>query len=313
VKRVVFLSIIAAGLAFSAGTRIGFVDMKRIASGYYDLRDAKRELNSRVREWEAKRDSIRASLDSLENAFYKQLPMMTADEILRKQEEISLKRKEYNEYIRKIWGENGELEKYTKRLVDPYAERVKEVIAKIAAEMGYSAILDKSDEKILFVKAEDDLTQVVLDELNKGTVATAFGRKKTLAVVPFKELNADAHSAGLGGKIQSAIYNGFKGSSRFDVKDIKEINRAVQGQGIKSYENMSYNIAMNVAQAVSADYFVFGAVKLTGEQITLNVYLYRTSDGKKIVEQSSTFRNDDLEIATKCGELSHILTLKFKD
>ncbi len=312
-KRIVLLSIVAIGLTFAASSRIGFVDMKRIANGYYDLRDAKRELNSKIREWQARRDSIKASLDSLENEFYKQLPMMTADEILRKQEEISLKRKEYNNFIKKIWGENGELEKYTRRLVDPYAERVKEVIAKIADEMGYSAILDKSDEKILFVRAEDDLTQVVLDELNKGAVATAVSRKKVLAVVPFKELNADAHSAGLGGKIQSAIYNGFKGSSKFDLRDIKQINRAVQGQGIKSYENMSYNIALNVAQEVSADYFVFGAVRLDGEEITLNVFLYRTSDGKKIVEQSSKFRNDELEIATKCGELAHILTLKFKD
>ncbi len=312
-RKIVFLTIITLGLSFAASSRIGFVDMKKIANSYYDLREAKRELNAKVREWQAKRDSIKASLDSLENAFYKQLPMMTADEILRKQEEISLLRKEYNDFIKKIWGKNGELEKYTQRLVDPYAERVKEVIARIADEMGYSAILDRSDEKILFVRSEDDITQIVLDELNKGAVATAVSRKKVLAVIPFKELNADAHSAGLGSKIQTAVYNGFKGSSKFDLRDIQQVNRVVHGQGIKSYENMSFNIALNVAQEVSADYFVFGAVKLEGEEISLNVYLYRTADGKKIAEQSSKFRNDDLEIATKCGELAHILTLKFKD
>ncbi len=310
---ILLLMISAIGLPGAANGKIGFVDMKRIANGYYDLRDAKRELNEKLREWEAKRDSIKAEIDSLERKFDKQLPMLTADEILRKEQEISQKRREYNNYIKKIWGKNGELEKYTQKLVQPYAQRVKEVIGQIAKEMGYEAILDKSSDVVLYISSKDDITQAVLQELNKGAAVAAGGRKKILVIFPMKEMNSEAHAAGLGGKIQKLLYNGFKGSYKFDVKDLKLVFDAIQSQGITSYENMTFNIASNLAKQLGADYFVFGNVRLRGDQIELTVDMYRSSDDKKILEETATFRNEDIEITSNCARIAHAMIMKFKE
>ena len=95
-RKIFYLLSIFFGITLlqAAEGNIGFVDMQRIANNYYDLREAKRELNSKIREWQAKRDSLKAEIDSLEKEFNKQLPMLTADEIVRKQEEISRKKEE---------------------------------------------------------------------------------------------------------------------------------------------------------------------------------------------------------------------------
>lgn len=314
-RKIFYLLSIFFGITLlqAAEGNIGFVDMQRIANNYYDLREAKRELNSKIREWQAKRDSLKAEIDSLEKEFNKQLPMLTADEIVRKQEEISRKKQEYNAYVKKIWGENGELEKFTKKLVDPYAQRVKEVIATIAKNMGYTAILDKSSSTVLFISGQDDITQAVLQELNKGTTPAGPTRKKLLAVFPFKEMNSDAHAAGLGGKLQKLIYNGFNGSYKFDVKPLKYVYDAVQSQGITSYENMTYNIALTLAKQLGVDYFVFGNVKLSGDQVTFTVYMYRTTDGKKILEDNATVKNEDVDLTAKCAEITHAMIMKFKE
>jgi len=315
VRKIFYLLSIFFGITLlqAAEGNIGFVDMQRIANNYYDLREAKRELNSKIREWQAKRDSLKAEIDSLEKEFNKQLPMLTADEIVRKQEEISRKKQEYNAYVKKIWGENGELEKFTKKLVDPYAQRVKEVIATVAKNMGYTAILDKSSSTVLFISGQDDITQAVLQELNKGTTPAGPTRKKLLAVFPFKEMNSDAHAAGLGGKLQKLIYNGFNGSYKFDVKPLKYVYDAVQSQGITSYENMTYNIALTLAKQLGVDYFVFGNVKLSGDQVTFTVYMYRTTDGKKILEDNATVKNEDVDLTAKCAEITHAMIMKFKE
>lgn len=314
-RKIIYILPIIIGITVlnAAEGSIGFVDMQRIANNYYDLREAKRELNSKIREWQAKRDSLKAEIDSLENEFNKQLPMLTADEIVRKQEEISRKKQEYNAYIKKIWGENGELEKFTKKLVDPYAQRVKEVIATIAKNMGYSAILDKSSSAVLFISSKDDITQAVLQELNKGTTPAGPIRKKILAVFPLKEMNSDAHVAGLGGKLQKLIYNGFNGSYKFDVKPLKYVFDAIQSQSITSYENMTYNIALNLAKQLGADYFIFGNVKLSGDQVTFTIYMYRVTDGKKILEDSATVKNEDVDLTSKCAEITHAMIMKFKE
>ncbi len=314
-RKIFYLLSIFFGITLlqAAEGNIGFVDMQRIANNYYDLREAKRELNSKIREWQAKRDSLKAEIDSLEKEFNKQLPMLTADEIVRKQEEISRKKQEYNAYVKKIWGENGELEKFTKKLVDPYAQRVKEVIATVAKNMGYTAILDKSSSTVLFISGQDDITQAVLQELNKGTTPAGPTRKKLLAVFPFKEMNSDAHAAGLGGKLQKLIYNGFNGSYKFDVKPLKYVYDAVQSQGITSYENMTYNIALTLAKQLGVDYFVFGNVKLSGDQVTFTVYMYRTTDGKKILEDNATVKNEDVDLTAKCAEITHAMIMKFKE
>ncbi len=312
-KKLFLLFSVFLGIAIlkAAEGNIGFVDMQRIANDYYDLREAKRELNAKIREWQAKRDSLKAEVDSLENEFNKQLPMLTADEIVRKQQEILRKKQEYNAYVKKIWGENGELEKYTKKLVEPYAQRVRDVISTVAKNLGYTAVLDKSSSAVLFVSSKDDITQAVLQELNKGTSPVGPTRKKIIAIFPFKEMNSDAHAAGLGGKLQKLIYNGFNGSYKFDVKPLKYILTAIQSQGITSYENMTYNIALNLAKQLGADYFIFGNVKLSGDQVTFTVYMYRASDGKKILEDSATVRNEDVDLTSKCAEITHAMIMKF--
>ncbi len=313
-RKIFYLLSILLGINLlqAASGSIGFVDMQRIANNYYDLREAKKELNSKIREWQAKRDSLKAEIDSLEKEFNKQLPMLTADEIVRKQEEISRKKEEYNAYIKKIWGEKGELEKFTKKLVDPYAQRVKEVISTVAKNMGYSAILDKSSSTVLFISGKDDITQAVLQELNKGTVPAGPTRKKILAIFPLKEMNSNAHAAGLGGKLQKLIYNGFNGSYKFDVKPLKPVFDAIQSQGITSYENMTYNIAFNLAKQLGVDYFIFGNVELQGDKVTFTIYMYRTADGKKILEESATVKNEDVDLTAKCAEITHAMIMKFK-
>jgi hypothetical protein len=73
--------------------------------------------------------------------------------------------------LEEYFGENGRAEQRYRELIDPLTKKIHDIITKIAEEENYTMIFDVSMGVVLYATASADITDQVLQELNKDTIA----------------------------------------------------------------------------------------------------------------------------------------------
>ena len=71
--------------------------------------------------------------------------------------------------VEEIFGENGKFYQKQAELMEPILNKLKTVIEKIAVEGNYSMIFDAAPGGLLYAKPSLDITELVLEELEKAT------------------------------------------------------------------------------------------------------------------------------------------------
>ncbi|GEM_PF-785661 len=262
--------------------KIATIDMQRVMKEYRDLNDARKDMAEYEREWRKVQDSLYSELQRRKNEFEKKIPMLTPQGVLDEQKKIEELEKEYNDYVKKIWGEGGEYSRKLKEITRPYLEKLYETINKLAEEEGYELIIDKSARFVIYAKNSLDITDEVLDYLNKEYVATAPAeRKKVIAVFPLLEKDKDVKTMGLGMRSQEIIIASLKNSPNFDVLPQGSVNGRMSSMGIRP-ENLNESQASQVAAVLNADYFIIGEISKQSQGIKFILSLYDTRTMQKI-------------------------------
>jgi outer membrane protein len=81
--------------------------------------------------------------------------------------DIQTKYMEYQRFQQEIWGDQGKLYQRNKELTGPIIDKVNVVITKLGKDGNYDVIFDASVGNIVYAKPDFDITQMVLDDLNK--------------------------------------------------------------------------------------------------------------------------------------------------
>lgn len=296
--------------------KVAFVDLDRVYKEYKSLRDAKAELQRYLNEWERTRDSLKSIVDSVKREYEKQKPMMTDEQRLRKEEEIKNLENEYKNFWVEVWGENGRLEQKMKELIEPLTDKVGETIRKIAEDMDYDLVLNISSEAVLYGSPKDDITQMVLDELNKEYVAQNPQEMPALeplvAVFPLKELDNPSRQRDLGRKLQGFFATAIDATPQFKALPTGRVITEMQNEGITQNEFLSEDACRSVAKNLGADFFLFGEVSKTGDQVKINVYIYDLRHDKKIATAQDTAPDKDVELQAKATALARQLASQYK-
>ena len=286
--------------------QIAYVHMDRVLNEYMDLKDAKQELQRWIREWDRVRDSLKAIVDTAKAQYERQRIMMSDEQKILKEREIKEYEKQYQEYWKSIWGKGGKVEQKTRELIDPLIKKVNETIYKIAQEMGYDLVLDISKDVVLYSSGKDDITDDVLEELNKEYVAASqqLGIKPKLAVFSLKEENQEASVRDLGTKVANFIHFGFKNSPKFDLIDRNAVQNVMNQQGI-DLSTITLDQCYTMAQSLQADLFVFGSVRVEGDQAKFKIQLYSFLERRMITEGEDSAPADRVtELSVKAQNLA---------
>ncbi len=287
--------------------KIATIDMKRVMNEYKDLQDARREIFAYEKEWIKVRDSLLAEIQKLKEELKKKIPMLTPQGIMDEEEKISDLEKQYRQYIKRIWGENGEYSKKLKELTRPYLEKLHETISKLARESGYDLVLDRSSNLVIYASNENDITEDVLDYLNKEyVVQSQTGIKKKICVLPFLEKDKDVKNLGLGNRAEDVVVASLKKSPNFDVLPSGSVRQKMTAMGIRM-ETLTESQGVQVATALNADYFIMGEVYKDAMGIHFKMYLYDSRTIQKINEVEGLAENAeelfDQSLANKAREL----------
>lgn len=148
----------------AAEIKLGFVDMQRAIQETAAGKKAKKELegdfNKKKKDLEKQEADIKKMGEDLE----KKSLVMAEDVRIKKQQEIQGQMRKYQELAAKS---QMELQKREQEMTQPIIKKLRGIIEEIAKKEDFTAILERSEQSVMWAKKEIDLTDRLIKEADK--------------------------------------------------------------------------------------------------------------------------------------------------
>jgi outer membrane protein len=156
-----------ATTGFTAELKIAHVDSKLIFEKYADTKKAQKEYDKQVQKWEQEAANKQKSLMEMKDRLDKQSLMLSEEKKKELEAEFLKKKSEYEQFVQKIYGKEGELFQKNEEFSGPIITKIKKTIQDVANQEGYDMVIDRAAGAVVFWKKDNDLSQKVIDLLNK--------------------------------------------------------------------------------------------------------------------------------------------------
>ncbi len=160
------LALLPAG-GGAADLKIGFIDSERIFAEYPGTQEAQKSFNREVQDLTKTAKEKKTEIDDLQRKLDAQGPMLSEAKRYEQNQALQKKIADYDAFVQKNWGPQGEVSKMNERFLKPIVDRVHKIVTTIGTDEGYSLVLDAADGNIIFGDKTLDLTDRVLDSLKK--------------------------------------------------------------------------------------------------------------------------------------------------
>lgn len=167
-KKLMLLATMIMSMGFAANAadvKFGYVDLQKAIQSTSQGKKAKAELeaefNKRKKDIEAKQSDIKKMGEDLE----KKKGVLSDEAMQKKQAEIQEEMLKYQELV----GKNQlEIQKKERDLTSPILEKMKTILDKMAKAEGYSVIFEKNEQSVLWIRAEYNVTDKLIQEFEKS-------------------------------------------------------------------------------------------------------------------------------------------------
>jgi outer membrane protein len=147
--------------------KIAVVDINLILSELPDYKMAQDELDRVASQWRQEIAQEFDKIKSMYNKFQAEQVLLSAEDKIRKEDEIVKKEAEVREMQKVKFGPDGELFMKRQEMVTPIQEKVYAAIEGYAADRGLDIIFDKGGSAgMLFISQEFDKTDDIKKRLN---------------------------------------------------------------------------------------------------------------------------------------------------
>lgn len=164
----ILMMILLSTMAFAETAKIVYVDTDRIMSESKLTKEAQKTFQIQQQQWQDKLTQMQSNIDKL-SADYKAKELVLTEEGKKEAQAKLLKLdKEIKKYYNDIYGDNGKATTKNNELLQPILEKLKGIIEDIAVKNNYSLILDSSAGTVLYAKPTMDITDQVIEELDKA-------------------------------------------------------------------------------------------------------------------------------------------------
>jgi outer membrane protein len=147
--------------------KIGYIDSQRIFAEFRETQEAERLYKKEVDQWKAEAAVKEQEIAKLQEELRAQSLMLSEEKQKEKKLELDRKLEEYQRFVSETFGEEGMAARRNKELTQPIVERINKILERLSEQEGYSLVFDIANANIVYAKKEFDLTERVLEELNK--------------------------------------------------------------------------------------------------------------------------------------------------
>jgi outer membrane protein len=147
------------GSVWAADLKIAYVDIQRAVNESNAGKDAKKVITRDVEKFQRQIAEKQKELQTMKESFEKQALMLNPDARANKEKEYQNKLREYQR-----WGEDTQNEINQKRMEMErnIALALQKVIQKVGSDEGYTLILEKNENIVLYVSKALDITDRVI-------------------------------------------------------------------------------------------------------------------------------------------------------
>ncbi|MDD5528490.1 MAG: OmpH family outer membrane protein [bacterium] len=290
--------------AYSAEMKMGYIDSNRLLNEYKGKDELKVKLQKQLEKWEKEAMTKKEKIQGLIKEFESQGAMLSDDAKARKQKDIEQKQMEYETFVQKIWGAEGDAKKINEEVMKPVVDKVNVILQRIGKERDYTIIFDVASTGVVYAKEGMDLTNEVVDEINKEFAPISGTKADTgrtyFCVMKFKE-NSEASKYGDSKTMVKYIKGGLNGSkdAKYKSVDDKIFSDAItqMNLGTKKEEDLTPDEVAKVGETARANIVIIGEVERVGESLTLKCKVVNVSDSQilaDVLETSRTSQQTDL-------------------
>ena len=159
--------------------KLGYVNSQQILAQYKEAQDSQEQLDKINREWEAEGRELQAQFQELGQQLESQSLLLSEERQQEKQAELQALYQKIQQFQNEKWGQNGEFFRRQEELLKPIYDKINVAITKVGEEERYDYIFDTVNANIVYVsEASNDLTDFVIEELEKGLEASSKGSQR---------------------------------------------------------------------------------------------------------------------------------------
>lgn len=152
------------GSANAADSKVGYVDMQKAVQATAAGKKAKTDLEGEFNKRKKDLDKKKADIEKMGQDLEKKKGVLSEEVLSKKQMELQEEMMKFQ----KVVAENQmEIQKKEKDLTTPILEKMKKTIEKVAQEKGFTIVLERTEQNVLFAQKEADLTEDVIKAFEK--------------------------------------------------------------------------------------------------------------------------------------------------
>ena len=157
-------------LSLGYAQKFGFVNTDRLLLDSNEAAEIARLFALDKQNWSAQVRTMDDNIKQMERDF--EIRKLTMNDATKRdtQSKIDAKKTEAGRLLEEYFGDNGKAEQRYRELIDPLTAKIHNLIKKIAEDEKYTMIFDVSMGSVLYAAPALDLTEQILQELNKNTV-----------------------------------------------------------------------------------------------------------------------------------------------
>ncbi len=172
IKNLFWLFLVLAFVLFNfhsgyAQLKIGYINSNRILAEYPEAQEVQKKLDEIRAGYESEYNKMLKEYENLVKEIENQSLLLSPEKKAEKEKEAQELGLKIEKYRYEKLGPQGELYKKNVELTQPLYDKIDQVIQKVAQAEGFDFILDVVQGVVLFAKPEYDITDRILDELNK--------------------------------------------------------------------------------------------------------------------------------------------------
>ena len=147
------------GSVWAADFKIAYVDIQRAVNECNAGKDAKKAITKEVEKFQRQIADKQKELQTMKESLEKQAPMLNPDARANREKEYQNKLREFQR-----WGEDTQNEINQKRteMERNISIGLQKVIQKVGADEGYTFILEKNENVVLYISKTIDITDRII-------------------------------------------------------------------------------------------------------------------------------------------------------
>ena len=155
--------ILNAGVSSADEIKVGTIDMQRAIQTSETGKKAKGELEQAFNKKKKELQAEEATLKKLQEEFQKKQSALSESAKKEQQGKLQERFMKYQELLQKS---QAEIQKKEQEMSEPIIRKIRDKVAEIAKKKGYTLILEKNENVVLFSLEKDDLTDEVMKAIN---------------------------------------------------------------------------------------------------------------------------------------------------